>query len=809
MNASTPGPRDNPPRLIEPASFQPPRPSAGLRWPRLPWVTLASVAAVVATFAAMAYLALARSVSLEPDPAEASVDVRGSLSPRFGNRWLLLPGTHRVVAEAPGYKPYAMDIEVTGETLQKHRVALTPLPGKLTLTLAPVESATVSIDDEAAGRAPGTLEEVEAGARTVTVEAPRYLPFTATVQVRGKRQEETLDVKLQPAWADFSIASLPAGATVSVDGKLLGQTPLAGELVQGERRITVSRTGFKPWTRTVQVEAGKAVHIADVQLAKADGVLEIVTEPRGAAITVDGRYRGESPLSVAVSSDVEHRVTAMKAGHEPRTLTAQVAPDATSNVTLQLEAELATVALATQPEDAELLVDGKPAGSANQRLSLTTTEHELVVRREGYASWRTLVTPRKGIDKHYRITLKTAAQMAAEQAPPVAGWPLAAGPVGAGASAGGAGGQGGPGPSGIGSAQPQQGRWATGEAGPEGSIAPGMPTASDAESGYTPPAQATSAEAQRQADIIAQTLVPQDVRDRLEREAVAQASRDIRGRQRGPQYNKTERKPPPPPATEGALVTRLGQQLRRFEGGEVMLPGRPPARLTRPFYVATREVTIGEFRQFMGSFMRSRDLPGEDAADNVLPAAGLTWEAAAMFCNWLSRQDSLPTFYQISYGKVLGVNPDAVGYRLPTEAEWDFVASTAADGRPLEFAWGSGFPPPPRSGNFADQSAAGLVQQLIAGYDDGVATSAPVGSYSPNSRGLQDLAGNVAEWLHDFHAPAAAAGLDPLGPASGSLHVVRGASWASGNRASLQSLARDAATGTRPDLGFRLARYAQ
>ena len=801
MNASTPGPREEAPRLIEPADFKPPSAMQGLRWPRVPWLTLMSLAAVIVTFALMAYLALARSVSLVPEPAEARVDVRGALSPRFGSHWLLLPGTHRVVAEAPGYKPFAEELEVTGDTLQKHRLVLTPLPGKLTLTLAPVDSARVLIDGEEAGTAPGTLEDVEAGTRTVTVEAPRYLPFTAKLEIRGKRQEETLDVKLLPAWADFSIATQPAGAAVSVDGKLLGQTPLSGELVQGERRITVSRTGYKPWSRTVQVEAGKAVNIADVQLAKADGMLEIITEPRGAAITVDGRYRGESPLSVAVAPDVEHRVTAMKAGHEPRTQTARVAPDATSNVTLQLEAELATVVLDTQPEDAELLVDGKPAGSANQRLSLTTTEHELIVRRDGYASWRTLVTPRKGVDKHYRITLKTAAQMAAEQVPPpVAAWPP-------GAAVGGAGPQGmAPGQGGMDGAGAPPGTW-PGALTSQGGYPPGLPPTGAPGAPAESPAATT--EAQRQADIVAQTLVPQEVRDRLEREAVAQASRDMRGRQRGPQFNKGERKPPPPPATEGALVTRLGQQLRRFEGGDVGLPGRPPARLTRPFYIATREVTIGEFRQFMGSFMRSRDLPGDDAADNVLPVANVTWEAAAMFCNWLSRQDSLPVFYQISYGKVLGVNPDAVGYRLPTEAEWDFIAALSAEGKPLEFAWGAGFPPPPRSGNFADQSAAGLVQQMISGYDDGVATSAPVGSYPPNSRGLQDLAGNVAEWLHDFGSPSAAGGLDPLGPASGTQHLVRGGSWASGTRDGLRSLARDVATGTRPDVGFRLARYAQ
>ena len=74
------------------------------------------------------------------------------------------------------------------------------------------------------------------------------------------------------------------------------------------------------------------------------------------------------------------------------------------------------------------------------------------------------------------------------------------------------------------------------------------------------------AEAQRQADIVAQTLVPQDVRDRLEREAVAQASRDIRGRQRGPQFNKGERKPPPPPASRPAVAAPCATPARSSPG---------------------------------------------------------------------------------------------------------------------------------------------------------------------------------------------------------------------------------------------------
>ena len=221
------------------------------------------------------------------------------------------------------------------------------------------------------------------------------------------------------------------------------------------------------------------------------------------------------------------------------------------------------------------------------------------------------------------------------------------------------------------------------------------------------------------------------------------------------------------------------------------------------------EVSNRDYRHFISSH-RTRGAPGQDLNADNLPVANVTWEAAATYCNWLSRRESLPAFYQIKYGRVLGVNPDAVGYRLPTEAEWDWVARLTPDGKTLEFPWSGGFPPRTRSGNYADESAKAVVKQIVVGYNDSFAASAPVGSFPPNLRGLYDLAGNVSEWVHDFDGPASSGAVtDPLGPSSGATHVIKGSSWAQGSSAELNLKFRAAGDQPRPDLGFRLARYAQ
>jgi formylglycine-generating enzyme required for sulfatase activity len=232
--------------------------------------------------------------------------------------------------------------------------------------------------------------------------------------------------------------------------------------------------------------------------------------------------------------------------------------------------------------------------------------------------------------------------------------------------------------------------------------------------------------------------------------------------------------------------------------------------LQRPFYLGVSEVTNAEFRLFLATHHTQGENGAELDAD-AQPVAGITWTLAASYCNWLSRRDGLPPFYQIKYGEVLGIDPGATGYRLPTEAEWEWAARVPPEGEPLDFAWGSRYPPRGEAGNFADASASALVAATIDGYRDGYAASAPAASFAPNARGLHDLGGNVAEWVHDVYAatPVAAPSVDPVGPPAGSAHVVKGASWAHASLAALRLSAREGASDARPDIGFRLARYAQ
>ena len=129
---------------------------------------------------------------------------------------------------------------------------------------------------------------------------------------------------------------------------------------------------------------------------------------------------------------------------------------------------------------------------------------------------------------------------------------------------------------------------------------------------------------------------------------------------------------------------------------------------------------------------------------------------------------------------------------------------------PLRYAWGEKLPPPDRHGNYADRSASHLVARIVFDYNDNHIVSAPVGTFPANAKGIHDLGGNVAEWVHDYYAiPSGAELLNPLGPREGEYHVIRGASWQKGTVSDMRLSFRDYGTEGRHDLGFRIARFAE
>lgn len=277
--------------------------------------------------------------------------------------------------------------------------------------------------------------------------------------------------------------------------------------------------------------------------------------------------------------------------------------------------------------------------------------------------------------------------------------------------------------------------------------------------------------------------------------------------------------------TPASITTAAGQKLRlvkpdstlkmgasRREAGRRANESQRLIKLQRPFYFSSREVSNAEFRQFKASH-DSGSLDGAALNGETQPVVNISWDDAARYCNWLSKQQGLADAYHEKSGKMIAVSPMNTGYRLPTEAEWSLVARKLGNQSERRYPWKGLFPPKVKSGNYADVNISDTLADTIPTYDDGFRGSAPLASFSASPEGFYDLGGNVAEWMHDYYAvyPAAATQrvTDPTGPSSGQHHVVRGSSWRHGSITELRLSYRDYSSKPRYDLGIRIARYAE
>ena len=257
-------------------------------------------------------------------------------------------------------------------------------------------------------------------------------------------------------------------------------------------------------------------------------------------------------------------------------------------------------------------------------------------------------------------------------------------------------------------------------------------------------------------------------------------------------------------------TNKIGMKLALLPVGEFLMgspnPNAPPqerpehkVKISTPFYFGTTEVTQSQYQAITGN-NPSFFSPSGEGKDKIVgqpygdyPVEQVSWFDAVLFCNGLSKRHGLTPYYVVNGETVRVPDPHGRGYRLPTEAEWEYACREGKSG-----PYSIGPEPLVEYGWFRANSEG---------------STHPVGKKRPNKFGLYDMAANVWEWCFDEysaeyyqHSPE----VDPMGPVGMSTRVRRGGSgWRSPQRATWWSdrggvvpIGKDLVT------GFRVARTA-
>ncbi|MFN7117688.1 MAG: SUMF1/EgtB/PvdO family nonheme iron enzyme [Saprospiraceae bacterium] len=253
--------------------------------------------------------------------------------------------------------------------------------------------------------------------------------------------------------------------------------------------------------------------------------------------------------------------------------------------------------------------------------------------------------------------------------------------------------------------------------------------------------------------------------------------------------------PPPPIILPDPPKLIIPEGLVLVEGGSFLMGSNDYDRekpihevILDSFYIGKYPVTFEEYDAFCTA--TKRDKPDDEKWGRVRrPVINVNWYDAVAYCNWLSEQQNLQNVYTIN-GNNVGINWSANGYRLPTEAEWEYAARGGKKGKNnYKYAGSNDLD---KIGwyweNAGDKRLSG--EWKYERLTENNCKTHPVGEKDENELGIHDMSGNVWEWCWDLydaypHPPSGGtkgglenrAAENPRGAEKGDYRVVRGGSW--------------------------------
>ena len=297
------------------------------------------------------------SMNITSDPSGAEVSILGKVigtTPRVTNP---VPSAMYIVKfSMDGYEPAWLPVNVVpGRQVEAH-VTLVPENATVIIDSEP-SGAHVQMNGKEIGDTPVLLPDLALGSYSASVQMAGYTRRDISWKVQNGRPI-LINVPLMNNIGTLSLESDPGAAEIEIDGKTYGNTPFKDFLEQGQHKIRLTKTGYKPYEKIVTVKRDETTE-ENAVLEKLPGSLSLNSEPTGAALFINGIDYGVTPYKRDSIEAGDYTILLTKDGYDPLEQTITVHPGEPMDRTFTLDSNTGSIILSVNPPGMNIYLDGK------------------------------------------------------------------------------------------------------------------------------------------------------------------------------------------------------------------------------------------------------------------------------------------------------------------------------------------------------------------------------------------------------------------------------------------------------------------
>ena len=230
-------------------------------------------------------------------PAGAMVSLLGKERGVTPFHCSLLPSTYIVKLEKPGYRAELIRVEIKQGTDRKIDAKLKPVTASVMLTSVPA-AAPVIFQGKKIGETPLVIKDLPYGEYSAELAKSGYTKRTVSWKMNEDGRPVQVKTDLASNVGTLKITSNPAGATVTLNGTVMGRTPFSERIEEGKHNLEIARDGYVTLKQVVTVVRRQETSLKDVKLEIIPSTLKITSTPSGARVFVNDKQYSDTPMEL-------------------------------------------------------------------------------------------------------------------------------------------------------------------------------------------------------------------------------------------------------------------------------------------------------------------------------------------------------------------------------------------------------------------------------------------------------------------------------------------------------------------------------